>query len=98
MVSPALLEHGIEALHKQLLEGNAKRFTEFRTRLKDLAGFRVVSAEVGYRLEQAESYADPEHILKNSYVTVGFANRLLLKIRIEDMVLIGGKYYIIQLD
>lgn len=98
VVSPTLLERGIEPLHKQLLEANAKRFTEFRTRFKDLAGFRFVSAEAGYRLEQAEAYADPELVLKNSYFTVGFANRLILKIKIEDMVLIGGNYYIITLD
>ena len=79
-------------------EGNAKRFTEFRKKFQDLEGFEFFSADVGYRPEQAESYSDPKLILKNSYITMAYANRIIVKIKIEDMVLIGGKYYIVQLD
>ena len=98
VLAPKVLERGTEALHKQMLEANAKRFAEFRKRFQDLEGFQFVSAEVGYRLERADTYSDPKLILKNSYFTIGYANRIILKIKIEDMVFIGGKYYIIQLD
>lgn len=98
VLSPKVLERGTEALHNQMLEGNAKRFAEFRKRFQDLGGFQFVSADAGYRLERADAYADPKLILKNSHFTIGYANRIIVKIKIEDMVLMGGKYYIIQLD
>jgi len=98
VLSPALLEPGTDELHKQLLDGNSKRFTEFRRRFHGLDGFTFVSAEPGYRLESGRAYSDPRRIIKNSYITIGYADRLLVKVKIEEMALIGGKYYIIKLD
>ena len=98
VLSPKQLERGADALHKLLLEGNAKRFKEFRKGFQDLNGFTFTLAEVGYRSERAEMYADPKLALKNSYFTIAYANRIMVRIKIEDMVLIGGKYYVIQMD
>ena len=96
--SPKLLQHGRDTLHKMIIEGNTKRFTEFRQKLGSLEGFKYVRAEHGYRLSKSEAHADPRLVLKNSYVVMAYANRLIVKIKLEELVYIGGKYHLTALD
>ena len=96
--SPELLQHGRDTLHKVIVEGNTKRFTEFRVKLGSLEGFKYVRAEHGYRLSRSEAYADPSLVLKNSYVVMAYGNRLIVKVKLEELVYIGGKYHLTKLD
>ena len=95
---PKLLQHGRDTLHKMIVDGNTKRFTEFRRKLGSLEGFKYVGAEHGYRLSRSEAYADPRLVLKNSYVVMADANRLIVKVKLEEVVYIGGKYQLTKLD
>lgn len=95
---PKLLQHGRDTLHKMIVDGNTKRFTEFRRKLGSLEGFKYVRAEHGYRLSRSEAYADPRLVLKNSYVVMADANRLIVKVKLEEVVYIGGKYQLTKLD
>ncbi len=96
--SPKLLQHGRNSLHKMIVEGNTKRFNEYRRKLGSLEGFKYVSSEHGYRLTRSEVYADPRLVLKNSYVVMADANRLIVKIKLEEVVYIGGKCHLTKLD
>ena len=95
---PKLLQRGRDTLHKMIVEGNTKRFAEFRRKLGSLEGFKYVRSEHGYRLTRSEVYADPRLVLKNSYVVMADANRLIVKIKLEEVVYIGGKYHLTKLD
>ncbi|MFP6901322.1 MAG: hypothetical protein VCA36_10290 [Opitutales bacterium] len=81
-----------------ILEGNTKRFTEFRRKLGSLEEFKYLRAEHGYRLSGSEAYAAPSLVLKNSYVVMAYANRLIVKVKLEELVYIGGKYHLTKLD
>ncbi|MFP6658221.1 MAG: hypothetical protein VB853_08555 [Pirellulales bacterium] len=63
-----------------------------------LEGFKYVRAEHGYRLSRSEAYADPRLVLKNSYVVMADANRLIVRVKLEEVVYIGGKYQLTKLD
>ncbi len=96
--SPKLLQNGRNSLHKMIVEGNTKRFNEYRRKLGSLEGFKYLRAEHGYRLIKSETYSAPRLVLKNSYVVMAYANRLIVKVKIEDLVYIGGKYHLTKLD
>jgi hypothetical protein len=36
--------------------------------------------------------------MKNSYVVFAHANRVEIKVKIEEMVFIGGKCYVVEID
>ena len=96
--SPKLLQNGRNPLHKMIVEGNTKRFNEYRRKLGNLEGFKYLRAEHGYRLIKSETYSAPRLVLKNSYVVMAYANRLIVKVKLEDLVYIGGKYHLTKLD
>ena len=96
--SPKLLQNGRNPLHKMIVEGNTKRFNEYRRKLGNLEGFKYLRAEHGYRLIKSETYSAPRLVLKNSYVVMAYANRLIVKVKLEDLVYIGGKYHLTALD
>ena len=98
VVTPKLRERGIGELHKKILEGNTKRFAEFRDRFKDLTGFEFSSTSIGCRLDRSDAYADPRLVLKNSCFTIAYANRMTVRIEIEELVFMRGKYYLMKLD
>ncbi|MDP7014844.1 MAG: HEAT repeat domain-containing protein [Pirellulaceae bacterium] len=88
---------GGEALYGKMTAANTKRFREYRTMFNDLSRATIVRVEPG-RLGVSEFYAPGVRMLKNSYVTLAYANRVSIKLKIEEMVLVDGKCYIVEID
>jgi hypothetical protein len=98
ILSPEFLKGTPVDLHRLLVEGNLQRFREFRGHFQDLKGFEYRLDDLGYRETNAALYSEPRRALHNTYITVAYAHRLILKIRVEDVVLVDGKCYLFKLD
>jgi hypothetical protein len=96
--SPELLNSGAEQLHEKIVAGDLNRFAELRARFSDLSGFEFSSGTVGYPLSRADVYLQATPVLENSYFIIAYANRLVLNVKLEELVYVGGKYYLTKLD
>jgi hypothetical protein len=97
VVSQKQLATRPEAWHRAVLEENARRFKDLRNKFQDMREFAFSSAEVGRRIKQSALYADLNPVLKNANLSIAYTNRMVVRIKIEDMVQIGGQYYVIKL-
>lgn len=98
VLSPKLIERAGDKLHQVIVNGNTRVFVTLRQKLGNLEGLKFVRAEHGYRLQKSQSYRDPKPVLKNSYVVLADGNRLIVKIKLEELVFIDGKYHLVKLD
>ena len=98
VLSPKLIERAEGKLHQVIVDGNTKTFVTLRRKLGSLEGFKFVRAEHGYRLQKSQSYRDPKPVLKNSYVVLADGNRLIVKIKLEELIFIDGQYHLVKLD
>ena len=98
VLSPKLIERAGGKMHQVIVDGNTRAFVTLRQKLGNLEGFKFVRAEHGYRLKKSQWYPDPKPVLKNSYVVLADGNRLIVKIKLEELVFIDGKYHLVKLD
>jgi Holliday junction resolvase RusA-like endonuclease len=49
-------------------------------------------------MTKSEFYADDVRVLKNSFVTFAYSNRVVVKIKIEEMVCVDGAFFIVEID
>jgi len=87
----------VAKIHQQIIEGNLLRFKEWRAMFADLSKLTVQGFEPGYLLK-ADYLADDARVMHNAYAVLGYANRIIIKLKIEDLFFYGGKWYIVKLD
>jgi hypothetical protein len=80
-----------------MVKVNTQRFTEFRSVCGDLTKVSSTSFQPG-RTFTSDFYAPGVRAMKNSYVVLAYANRVEIKVKIEEMVSVGNKCYIVEID
>lgn len=86
-----------DQLYQKMVKSNLTRFKELRSMLGDTSKLSVSSYESGKEM-QSSTYATKVRLMKNSYVVLAYANRVIVKVKIEEMVFFEGKCYIVELD
>ena len=86
-----------EDMHEKMLKANHVRFQEYRSLFNDLSKASVVTFDPG-TVATSDFYAASARVMKNSFVTLAYANRVAVKIKIEEMAFIDGTWYIVELD
>ena len=86
-----------EALFEKLVTANMGRFREFPDMSADLSKTSTITFQVGH-LVRSDFYADEVRVMKNSFVVLTYGNRVEIKIKIEEMVFVNGKCYIVEID
>jgi hypothetical protein len=92
-----LKESSAEQLYRKLVQVNLARFGELRSMLGDTSKLLVSGFESG-DVSQPATYAPNVRVMKNSYVVLAYANRVIVKVKIEEMVYVDGQCYIVELD
>ena len=96
--SPKLLEETDEKrLYQELINANMARFKELRSILGDTSNLSVNQFEQGHAT-MSSVFAPKVRVMKNSYVVLTYANRVIVKVKIEEMIYMDGKCYIVELD
>lgn len=89
--------HSEDELYRQLVSANFQRFRELRATFNDLGHFEVQDVQPGFVVQPAE-FAPQTRVLKNTFVTLAYANRLILRIKLETVVLHEGRCFIVEID
>jgi hypothetical protein len=98
VLSPRILDgKDIDSLYVKFVSGTTQRFIEFRDMCGDMSKLSAVSFQPGYLVE-SESHAADVRVMRNSFVVFAYANRVEIKVKIEDMVFVDGKCYILAID
>ena len=98
VLSPQVLEKAdLDVLYGKMVSGNTQRFVEFRATCGDLSKMSAIAFQAG-TLVKSDFYAPGARVMKNSFVTLAYANRVEIKVKIEEMVFVGGKCYIAKID
>ena len=86
VVSRKFLEDSSEEqIYLKMVKANLTRFKELRSLLGDTSKLSVSSFKLG-SASQSATYAPKVRVMKNSYVVLAYANRVIVKIKIEEMV------------
>lgn len=97
VVTPAVLQKAPK-LAALIAVGNAKRITALRTRFTQLTRYTFVRGAPGYRLVRSSFYRAPAAVLKNSYLELTDAHRIVIRIKLEEVVFVGDRCYLVKLD
>jgi hypothetical protein len=92
-----LEEKDADALYTKMVAANTQRFREFRSMFTDLSKTNTVTFQPGH-MAKSEFYADDARMMKNSFVTLAYSNRVEVKIKIEEMVVLDGTFFIVEID
>lgn len=84
-------------VYRQMTLSAIERFLEYRRTFSDLSKFTVQTPVLGQKSE-SRRYRQGIHVMKNAYVELGNGNRLVIRIKIEDMVWWRGRWYITSID
>lgn len=82
----------VEGAHRALIKANLTRFEELRSMLGDVSKFSVTGFEPGW------PQTPKDWLMKDSYVVLACANRVIVRVKIEEMVYLEGECYIVKLD
>jgi hypothetical protein len=63
----------------------------------DLSKMSSITFQPGH-VVKSKFYAPGTRVMKNSFVTLAYANRVEIKVKIEEMVFVGEKCYIVEID
>ncbi len=94
----AFEEKEIDPLYAKIVSANTQLFTEFRAMCGDLSKMSSITFQPGHVVAKSYLYAPGVRGIKNSYVVFAHANRVEIKVKIEDMVFVCGKCYIVKID
>jgi len=98
VLSPDVLgKMDVDNVYGKMVSANTRRFTEFRAMCGDLSKMSGITFQSGKPVK-SDFYAPDARVMKNSFVTLGYANRVEIKVKIEEMVLVDGKCYIVEID
>jgi hypothetical protein len=92
-----LEEKDADTFYTKMVTANTQRFREFRSMFSDLSKTNTITFQPG-NLAKSEFYADDVRMMKNSFVTLAWANRVEVKIKIEEMVVVNGAFFIVEID
>ena len=92
-----LADNDADALYTKMVMANTQRFREFRSMFNDLSKTDIFTFHAGH-MAKSKFYADDVRMMKNSFVTLAYANRVEVKIKIEEMVVVDGKFFIVEID
>ena len=93
----ALEGNEIDSIYAKMVSVNTQRFTEFRSMCGDLSKMSSITFQPGHAVK-SDFYAPGVRAMKNSFVVLAYANRVEIKVKIEEMVFVGGKCYIVEID
>jgi len=86
--------------YNELIAVNRACFKEWRSVFADLKKYDAywsVTVIPGERSEH-KSWISPDAVIHNTFVELHYANRIKITLKLEDLVLIGGKCHILQID
>ena len=86
-----------DSLYSTMVTANTQRFREFRSIFNDLSKTDIITFHAGH-MAKSDFYADGVRMMKDSFVTLAYANRVEVKVKIEEMVVIDGKFFIVEID
>jgi hypothetical protein len=84
-------------LYAEMVVGNTRRFIEFRDMCGDMSKLSIITFQPGH-LIASDFFAADARVMRNSFVYFGYANRVQIRVKIEDMVFVDGKCYIAAMD
>ena len=87
----------IDSLYANMVMANTQRFTEFRAMCGDLTKMSSIRFQPGQTVS-SDFYAPGVRVMKNAYVVLAYANRVEIKVKIENMVFVGDRCYIVEID
>lgn len=87
----------VDSLYAKMVTVNTQRFTEFRSMCGDLTKVSSTRFQPGRKFT-SDFYAPGVRAMKNSYVVLAYANRVEIKVKIEEMVFVGNECYIVEID
>jgi HEAT repeat protein len=88
---------GKDYLYKEMVNENVTHFKELRSTFGNTSRATVSGFEAG-SVSQSSAYSTKVRLMKDAYVILAFANKSIVKIRIEEMIIFDGKCYIMQVD
>lgn len=98
VLNPNVLDDSdVGSLYGKMVAANTRRFREFRAVFADLTKTDVITFQPGH-MAKSEFYADGVRLMKNSYVTLAYANRIQVKIKIEEIVFVDDQCWIVEID
>ena len=86
-----------DTLYAKMVKANTQRFREFRSMFTDLSKTSIITFQAGH-MAKSDFYTDGVRMMKNSFVTLAYSNRVEVKIKIEEMVAVDGKFFIVEID
>lgn len=92
-----LAENDPDKLYARMVEGNLKRFAEYHSIVADTSRLTIIGFEAGRPVE-SEFYRPNVRVMENSYATLAYANRVIVKLKIEEMVFVGDQCFIVEID
>jgi hypothetical protein len=97
--TPDIISKSGEGFYSKITGFNQIRFKEWTEVLGNLKKHQWESEFVlGNKLSNTTVYSNNCLVYKNSYIILKYSNRITIKIKIEELVLIQGEYFIIKLD
>lgn len=86
--------------YNELIAGNLACFKEWRSAFSDLKQYDVYWKIIVLPGERSahKVWISPEAVIHNTFVELHYANRIKITLKLEDLVLAGGKCHILQID
>ena len=85
-----------DSLYAKMVAANTKRFAEFRATCGDLSNMPM-RLQLG-EWDKSGFYAPGVLVIRNSHIVFGHTNRIQIKVKIEEMVLVEDKCFIATID
>ncbi len=86
-----------DGLYAALVDGNLERFRQFRAFLGKTEGLEWQAFEAGVPT-RSTLYGPEVRLMKGATVVVGYGARLVIRVRIEDLVRVGDEWVVTKLD